>query len=161
MVTEPSQSWAEAKLVTLRAGMPRARSTVTDHGHSEEHCGRADSNNNNLATSDQGKQTGQLHTSLPLPIVQTHYPKGRSCKRRKRENRLTGRANAQTIHILHTGLLHSHLPHAINHCEYSELFHATFQHNDCTSASFPSDPVTLSEYQGHSNWIQTVEFSSV
>ena len=35
-----------------------------------------------------------------------------------------------------------------------EFLHATFQQNDCTSSS---DPVTLSEHQGHSSWNQTAE----
>ena len=64
---------------------------------------------------------------------------------------ITRTANVQMIHILHTGLLHSHLHYINNH-------HATLQKNDCTSSSLPE---TLSEHQSHSNWNQTVQFSHV
>ena len=38
-----------------------------------------------------------------------------------------------------------------------ELLHATLRQNDCTSYSFPLNPVTLSENKGNSNWNQTVQ----
>ena len=62
----------------------------------------------------------------------------------------------QSIFAILTGLLCSHLPYIINHHKYFELLHANLEHTDCTSSS----SVTLSEHRGHSNWNQTIEFSS-
>ena len=42
-----------------------------------------------------------------------------------------------------------------------KLLHATLHQNGYTTLRFPRKPVTLSEHQSHSNWNQSVEFSSV
>ena len=59
--------------------------------------------------------------------------------------------------ILHTSLQSSSLHDQPS--QTFELLHATLEQNDCKSSAFPVT-VTLREHQGHSNWNQTVQFSS-
>ena len=100
------------------------------------------------ARDDKGKMGTYLYqTNLNLVYSLMHY---------------TRRANAQTIHICHTYRTYSQSSPLHNQPSWTfELLHAALQQNDCKSSTFPHNSVTVSEHQGHSNWNQTVEFSSV
>ena len=79
----------------------------------------------------------------------------------KTKTLISSRANyAQTINIRHAGLLHSHLPYIINHDRHLSCFMQLV--NRMTAQVLAScDPLSLSECQGHSRWIQTIEFSCI
>ena len=67
-----------------------------------------------------------------------------------------------TFNIL-PGLLHSHLPYCyiINHHNHLSFASCNFTTEWLHKFQLSHNPVTLSEHQGHSNWNQAVEFSSV
>ena len=59
-----------------------------------------------------------------------------------------------------TELLHNHLPNIINHHEHKSCLMQNHNRMTAQVFAFPDNHVTLSEHQVHSNWNQTVEWST-